>query len=182
MNRYVLTWQYTLRVCTSGSECPPDIHSTPSVSLRYALRYGPSRTPVPTDLCHVFALRRAIRECYTVAIFARVLKSKLSDTSSLYYPPLRYVPMQNVCTIILHFAFCILHLRVSVSPLRSVPMQTIRTSILHFAFCILHLRVSVSPLRYVPMQNICTIILHSAFCILHSRVSVLPLPHLLDLL
>ena len=60
---------------------------------------------------------RAIRECYTVAIFARVLKSKLSDTSSLDYPPLRYVPMQNICTIILHSAFCILHSRVSVLPL-----------------------------------------------------------------
>ena len=75
----------------SGSECPPDIHSTPSVSLRYS-----RREPL-----------RAIRECYTVAIFARVLKSKLSDTSSLDYPPLRYVPMKTIRTSILHFAFCI---------------------------------------------------------------------------
>ena len=119
---------------------------------------------------------RAIRECYTVAIFARVLKSKLSDTSSLDYPPLRYVPMQNICTIILHFAFLIFHLRVSVSPLRYVPMQTIRTSILHFAFCILHFAFCILflPLKKAGRRGadpyrVCK---NLAFCILHLRVSV----------
>ena len=32
---------------------------------------------------------RAIREYYYIAIFARVLENKFSDTSSLDYPPLR---------------------------------------------------------------------------------------------
>ena len=90
---------------------------------------------------------RAIRECYTVAIFARVLKSKLSDTSSLDYPPLR------VCATLLPlcsnggskpppYRFC------SATP--TATPRTFQFLILNLLFCAQKSRFSTVPISGTP--------------------------------
>ena len=152
------------------------------------IKYGPSRTPVPTYLCRVFALQRAIRECYTVAIFARVLKSKLSDTSSLDYPPLRIFyeflaqsnPKQKRQIFLPFFRFCISYLG---SVEASLFMDNGAISHLH------HRRIGTPPKKQRTQKaagasprptGFASLPLpypHFSFCILHFAFSILHLCH-----
>ena len=147
------------RLSTSiGSNCvtklprAPSPDSDGSVSLRLGhLRGKTILNRFLTRSGHFVTSRReplrAIRECYTVAIFARVLKSKLSDTSSLDYPPLR------VCATLLSlcsnggskpppYRFC------SATP--TATPRTFQFLILNLLFCAQKSRFSTVPIFGVP--------------------------------